>query len=80
MADVAPVGAPVGLKLHEHGRVLPHDSRAAMAQVGWLGASGTIYPLHKGPARGEEPASFTALYIQLGVWEEIEPGHWAIKD
>jgi hypothetical protein len=78
MADVAPVGAPVGLKLHEHGRALPHDSHAAMTQVGWLGASGTIYPLHKGPLRGE--SSFTALYIQIGVWEEIGPGCWAIKD
>ena len=80
MADVAPVGAPAGLKLYEHGQPLPPDSRAAMAQVGWLGASGAIYPLHKGPFHGEEPGSFAPLYVQVGVWEEIGPGCWIIKD
>lgn len=50
---------------------LPHDSPAAMAQIGWLGNSGETYPLGTplSEIHEKEPASYRPLYIQIGEWQ-----------
>jgi hypothetical protein len=69
----------------EHGPVLPRQqtTNAALAQIAWLGFSGTVYPYRKdwtGPGKTSEPGGFSPLYMQIGTWQEIEPNVWRIKD
>lgn len=39
--------------------------RAVFRQVGWLGQSGTFYPLNRPPNAIMEPGSFAPIYQQL---------------
>jgi hypothetical protein len=58
---------------------LPPEARPVMAQVGWLGQTGTVYQLH--PAgRINEPGGYAPIYIQIGTWIEQEPDVWVIDD
>lgn len=68
------------MRMHQHGPVLPSDSNLAIAQVGWLGETGTVYELDDQPLDVREPGSFTPLYIAVGVWEDLGDGHFGIKD
>lgn len=63
-------------------RPIPRQStqNAALGQVGWLGFTGMIYALDDEPRDFREPGGYSPLYIQIGTWEEIEPGKWSIKD
>jgi hypothetical protein len=55
-------------------QALPHDSKAAICQIGWLGQSGETYamgtPLEE--IHAKEPGSYQPLYIQIGTWEYNE--------
>lgn len=71
------------LSASKHSGAISRDKSQNMvlAQVGWLGFSGTVYPLtNADPGPTSEPGGFSPLYLQLGSWEEIEPGAWRIKD
>jgi len=61
---------------------MDQKSNAAMAQVGWLGETGTVYPL--GTALSEihktETASYRPLYIQVGTWEQTADGRWFVEE
>lgn len=72
----------MSLMMSRHHEVLPRsvDAQPAMAQVGWLGQTGTVYPLDAGPNRVQEPGGFAPLYLQVGVWKEIEDGTYAVFD
>lgn len=73
---------PMTLRASAHGGAVPRESseNAVMAQVGWLGFTGMIYELADEPRDFREPGGYSPLYIQIGVWEELEPGVWSIKD
>jgi hypothetical protein len=68
------------LSLSKHALVVPSRDRPVIAQVGWLGATGTVYALDDQPLDGREPGSFSPLYIRVGTWEHLGDGHWGIKD
>jgi hypothetical protein len=51
-----------------------------MSQVGWLGQTGTVYPLDGPSPSLSEPGSYQPIYIQIGTWREIEPGTWIIDE
>jgi hypothetical protein len=70
----------VRLRASEQGARLAHNSRAAMAQVGWLGFSGAVYRLDDPPRDHREKAGYQPLYIQIGVWEYLGDGKYGIKD
>lgn len=59
---------------------LPRDNNLVMAQVGWLGQTGTVYALHDPPRVDREPGSYSPLYIAIGCWEDLGDGRWGIKD
>lgn len=61
-------------------RPLPPDSRPVMAQIGWAGRSGAVYALDDEPCRDQrEPGGYRPLYVQVGVWAEVD-GEWRIID
>lgn len=69
------------LNFNEHGVPMSPNSNAAMAQVGWLGWSGTVYgfdtpitEIHK-----TEPASYAPLYMQIGTWAQTDDGHLYVE-
>ena len=62
----------------KHHDVLPAAWRPAIAQVGWLGHSGTVYDLETDPSKTER-AGFMPLYIHIGSWK-TEDKSWIIKD
>ena len=68
------------LAQHIHGPTLPRDSNLALAQVGWIGATGEVYALDDQPRDGREPGSYSPLYLALGVWEHLGDGKYGIKD
>lgn len=68
------------LMQHVHSDPIPRDSRLVLVQVGWLGATGEVYPLNDQPMDDREPGSFTPLYIAIGVWENLGDGKYGIKD
>lgn len=51
---------------------LSENSKAVMAQVGWLGATGEVYPLHTPHSEiaKTEKGSYAPLYMQIGEWED----------
>lgn len=51
-----------------------------MAPIGWLGASGEVYPITDHPIDGREPGGFSPLYISVGVWEYLGDDRWGVKD
>lgn len=73
---------PMTLRASDHGGVLPREitGNAALAQIGWLGFTGMIYELRDEPKDWREPGGYQPLYIQVGVWEELEPGAWSVRD
>jgi len=72
---------PPLLSQSTHAEPLPHGNRVAMAQVGWLGFSGAVYPLDDKPlSGGREPAGVSPLYIPIGIWENLGDGKFGIKD
>lgn len=68
------------LAMSIHRAPLPASDRPAMAQVGWLGQTGAVYALASPPSKSSEPGSYTPLYMQIGVWVEVEPGTWVIAE
>lgn len=70
------------LSIGDHGPAIDRTLSAdmALAQIGWIGASGTVYPLGSGPSRAQEPGSFAPLYIQIGIWEDFGGGKYGISD
>lgn len=52
----------------------------ALAQIGWLGFSGRVYPIGDGPTSAQEPGGFSPLLIQVGTWEDLGDGAWGIRD
>jgi hypothetical protein len=57
------------LSSSKHAPVVPSSDRPVIAQVGWLGATGTVYALDDQPLDGREPGAFSPLYIRVGTWE-----------
>lgn len=54
-----------------------HSMNAVLRQIGWVGGSGRYYPLHE-DFTGE--SRFSAVFVAIGTWVEMEPGHWTIRD
>lgn len=79
-ATATPVRIRPTLVIVQQSAPLPRDNNLVLVQVGWLGATGSVYELHDQPLDGREPGSFTPLYIAVGVWEDLGDGHYAIKD
>jgi hypothetical protein len=71
----APGVPPPGpfLAPHAQGAVFDATCRA-MAQVGWLGQAGAVYGLHDQLREGREPGGFRPLYIQVGVYQQVDNG------
>lgn len=69
------------LREHVHFK-LPRERSKDMtiAQVGWLGQSGSVYALDDPPRGGREPGSYSPLYIQIGTWEHLGDGRYGIND
>jgi hypothetical protein len=65
---------------HQHLKPLPRDANPVMCQLGWVGASGTVYALDDQPLDGREGGSYSPLYIRIGTWEDLGNGKWGIKD
>ena len=70
------------LRSNNHATPSRHESQAAMAQVGWLGFSGNVYPwgttldeIHE-----HEKGGYEALYIQIGEWEQDDKGNWHVEE
>ena len=74
------LGLMTQLVQHRHAKPLPRDANPVMAQVGWLGASGTVYALGDSPSDGRERGSYSPIYIQIGTWEDLGDGRRGIKD
>ena len=70
---------PVRLPMHV-GRTIPRNPGLALNHVGWLGQSGTVYALDDEPHGPREPGSYAPLLMQIGTWEDLGDGHYAIKD
>lgn len=70
------------LRIGDHGATYQRDMTCdmALAQIGWVGSSGYVYPLACGPNSSEEPGGFAPLLIQVGTWEDLGDGHWGIRD
>lgn len=70
------------LRLSEHGPTYPRDRsmNMAIAQIGWVGHTGTVYPLGAGPTGEQEPGGFSPLLIPTGTWEDLGEGRWGISD
>ncbi len=70
------------LRQDTHGKPLPPNNKQVIVQVGWLGASGEVYPY--GTTHSEiaktETASYTPLYISIGMYELSEDYQYLIKD
>jgi hypothetical protein len=70
------------LQLNNHAEPLDRNSKAAVAQVGWLGNTGAVYPwgtpldeIHK-----HETGWYTALYVQIGEWEKDNKSNWHVEE
>lgn len=51
-----------------------------MVQVGWLGATGEVYPLNEPPKSNQEPGSYAPLYMSIGQYELNEEYQYVIHD
>lgn len=73
---------PLMLRSCEHGPTLPRDLTAdmALAQIGWLGHTGTVYSLDAPPNSTREPGGFGPLWICVGTWKDLGDGSWGIDD
>ena len=60
------------LSMSIQGEPLPENSKAVMVQVGWLGATGEVYPYHMTHSEiaKTEKGSYCPLYMQIGEWED----------
>lgn len=70
------------LAMHKYGKPLKRDSKAVMVQVGWLGATGEVYPYdapHSEIAKTEK-GSYAPLYMQIGEWKLNEDYNYVIDD
>lgn len=58
------------LSMSIQGNPLAEDSKAVMVQVGWLGATGEVYPLHTTHTEiaKTEKGSYGPLYMSIGQW------------
>jgi hypothetical protein len=72
----------VELRQSEHGPTLPREQTKdfALAQIGWVGRTGTVYQLHHGPTSGQEPGGYAPLYISVGTWEDLGQERYGIHD
>jgi hypothetical protein len=68
------------LSMSIQGEPMRPESKAVMAQVGWLGQTGEVYPLKPLPTAEQEPGSYTPLYIQIGEWELNDNYEYTIHD
>lgn len=68
------------LDMAKQGPRLGHNSRAVMAQVGWLGHSGSVYALDDEPHDQRERGGYAPIYLQVGRWEYLGDGKYGIKD
>lgn len=70
------------LPLHKHGETIPRERsmNIALAQIGWVGKTGTVYPFGQPPNRRNEPGGFAPLLISVGTWEDLGDGRWGISD
>jgi hypothetical protein len=68
----------------KHSEPMQQGSNAAMAQVGWLGQTGNVYPLDMPltEIHQQETASYCPLYVQVGTWEWNEEAkrHYVEED
>lgn len=70
------------LAMHIQGKPLEPNNKQVMVQVGWLGATGEVYPYdtsHSEIAKTEK-GSYTPLYISIGRWELNEDYNYVIED
>lgn len=59
------------------GPTLPRSPDRALRQIGWLGHSGVVYGYDEEP---REAGGFSPLYIQIGTWEDLGDGRYAVQD
>jgi len=62
------------------GPTLGHNSSAALAQVGWVGASGTVYAFDQ-PAEVlelAEPSGYEPIYVAVGSWAYRGNGQYVV--
>lgn len=69
-------------RLGEHGPTIPRQqsTNMALAQIGWVGQTGAVYPMGSAPTRDQEPGSYGPLLISVGVWEDLGDDSWGIRD
>lgn len=70
------------LAMHKHSRPLPPNNKQVMVQVGWLGATGEVYPYeatHTEIARTEK-GSYAPLYMSIGRYELNDDYQYVIED
>jgi hypothetical protein len=70
------------LSLSDHGPTIPREQsmNTAIAQIGWIGKTGTVYRLDQPPTSSSEPGGFAPLLISVGTWEHLGNEHWGIHD
>jgi hypothetical protein len=61
--------------------LLPNNKQV-MVQVGWLGQTGEVYPLHiaHGEIAKTEKGSYAPIYMPIGQWELNQDYQYVIHD
>lgn len=80
MTDARPVAGLAMLDRYHLGPTLAHNSSAALAQIGWVGASGTVYEFALPPELLDiaEPEGYEPLYVNVGHWTYRGHGRYVI--
>jgi len=70
------------LNMSIQGEPLPPNNKQVMVQVGWLGATGEVYPFKTTHQEiGEtEKGSYAPLYMSIGQYELNEDYQYVIHD